>query len=90
MATRESEMSTALEDSSIVSYKRDTDIKLESWPRRVRVVFNGEVVADSDRVKLLLERRHLPVFYFPPDWTLWSRRRSPQIVHSRATRRTGL
>ena len=33
--------------------------------RHVRADFNGEVVADSRRVMLLIEPRHLPVFYFP-------------------------
>ncbi len=37
----------------------------EDSPRRVRVVFNGEVVADSRHPKLLHETRHLPVYYFP-------------------------
>jgi uncharacterized protein (DUF427 family) len=31
----------------------------------VRVVFGGETIADSVHVLLLLEHRHLPVFYFP-------------------------
>jgi uncharacterized protein (DUF427 family) len=37
----------------------------ESSPRRVRVVFGGEAIADSTHVMLLLEAGHLPVFYFP-------------------------
>jgi uncharacterized protein (DUF427 family) len=37
----------------------------EDSPRRVRVVFNGETIADSRRVKLLHETGHLPVYYFP-------------------------
>ncbi|MDQ3912737.1 MAG: DUF427 domain-containing protein [Actinomycetota bacterium] len=40
---------------------------LEESPRRVRVVFNGETVADSRRVKLLHETGHLPVYYFPEE-----------------------
>ena len=40
---------------------------LEDSPRRVRVVFNGETVADSRRVKLLHETGHLPVYYFPEE-----------------------
>jgi len=39
----------------------------EDSPRRVRVMFNGETVADSKRVKLLHETRHLPVYYFPEE-----------------------
>src|SRR5919106_3697008 len=36
----------------------------EDSPRRVRVIFNGETVADSKRVKLLHETGHLPIYYF--------------------------
>jgi uncharacterized protein (DUF427 family) len=39
----------------------------EDSPRRVRVVLGGETVADSRRVKLMHETRHLPVYYFPED-----------------------
>jgi len=34
-------------------------------PRRVRVVFNGQTIADSKRVLLLREAGCLPVYYFP-------------------------
>lgn len=37
----------------------------EPSPRRVRVVFGGETIADSLRVMLLHEFGRLPVFYFP-------------------------
>ena len=39
----------------------------EDSPRRVRVMFNGETIADSKRVKLLHETGHLPVYYFPKE-----------------------
>jgi uncharacterized protein (DUF427 family) len=39
----------------------------EASPRRVRVVFNGETVADSRRVKLLHETGLLPIYYFPEE-----------------------
>jgi uncharacterized protein (DUF427 family) len=39
----------------------------EPSPRHVRAVFNDVTVADSRRVMLLIEPRHLPVFYFPFD-----------------------
>jgi uncharacterized protein (DUF427 family) len=39
----------------------------EDSPRRVRVMFNGETVADSKRAKLLHETGHLPVYYFPKE-----------------------
>jgi uncharacterized protein (DUF427 family) len=37
----------------------------EDSPRRVRVMFDSDTVADSRRVKLLHEARLLPVYYFP-------------------------
>jgi len=43
----------------------DYKVTLEASPRRVRVKFNGEWVADSTAAHLLFETRHLPVYYFP-------------------------
>ena len=43
----------------------DYRILFERSPRRVRVRFNGETIADSTDAHLLLETRHLPVYYFP-------------------------
>jgi uncharacterized protein (DUF427 family) len=40
-------------------------VLFELWPRWVRVRFGGEWIADSKRVRLLIEPRRLPVFYFP-------------------------
>jgi uncharacterized protein (DUF427 family) len=37
----------------------------ETSPRRVRVMFNGETIADTTRAQLMLEQNHLPVYYFP-------------------------
>jgi uncharacterized protein (DUF427 family) len=37
----------------------------EDSPRRVRVVFAGQAVADSGRVKMLHESGHVPRYYFP-------------------------
>jgi uncharacterized protein (DUF427 family) len=42
-------------------------VHVEPSPRRVRVKFNDEVIADSRRVLLLRETGHLPVYYFPPE-----------------------
>ena len=39
----------------------------EDSPRRVRVMFDGETIADSKRAKLLHETGHLPVYYFPEE-----------------------
>jgi uncharacterized protein (DUF427 family) len=44
---------------------RDHVLFFEDSPRRVRVLFGGETVADSKRVKLMHEQGHLPVYYFP-------------------------
>jgi uncharacterized protein (DUF427 family) len=48
-------------------FKTNPDYKItfEGSPRRVRVKFNGETIADSTRAHLLFETRHLPVYYFP-------------------------
>ena len=48
-----------------VQAPRDHMLYFEDSPRRVRVVFNGEIVADSRRVKLMHEAGLLPVYYFP-------------------------
>jgi uncharacterized protein (DUF427 family) len=42
-------------------------VRLEPNQRRVRVLFGGEVVADSSRTLYLFETGHLPVYYFPRD-----------------------
>lgn len=43
----------------------DYRITFEPSPRRVRVRFGGDTIADSDASHLLFETRHLPVYYFP-------------------------
>jgi len=63
-------MAGHLEDRSIGSAlltvpSHEARFRLEPSPRRVRVIFGGETIADSVHVMLLLEHRHLPVFYFP-------------------------
>jgi len=40
---------------------------LETVDKRIRVAFNHKVIADSRRVKLLLESGRVPVYYFPDD-----------------------
>ena len=46
---------------------KDHLLYFEDSPRRVRVVFNGETVADSQQVKLMHEAGLLPVYYFPQE-----------------------
>jgi uncharacterized protein (DUF427 family) len=50
-----------------VQAPRDHMLYFEDSPRRVRVMFNGETVADSRRVKLMHEAGLLPVYYFPQE-----------------------
>lgn len=60
-------MSTALEDRdvNVIDRRRAGPLRFEPAKRRVRVFLAGVPVADSDRVLLQLEDRHLPVYYFP-------------------------
>ena len=48
-------------------YQKNPDhhIRLEASPRRVRVQFAGEWIADSTDMMLMYEANHLPVYYFP-------------------------
>jgi uncharacterized protein (DUF427 family) len=46
---------------------QDHALYLEESPKRVRVVFGDETVADSRRAKLLHEAGLLPVYYFPQE-----------------------
>lgn len=41
------------------------DVLVEECAKRVRVFFAGQCVADSRSVRLMHERDHLPVYYFP-------------------------
>jgi uncharacterized protein (DUF427 family) len=41
--------------------------RLEPTTRRLRVLFNGVVIADTQRGYRVLETSHPPVYYFPPD-----------------------
>lgn len=43
----------------------ERDVHFESSPRRVRVKFGGEWIADSTDMVLMYESGHLPVYYFP-------------------------
>ncbi len=41
--------------------------RIEHTPKRVRVVFGGETIADTMRAKRVLETSHPPVYYIPPE-----------------------
>jgi uncharacterized protein (DUF427 family) len=43
----------------------DHPITIEKTPERVRVTFNGQVVADTTRALLMNEANHKPVLYIP-------------------------
>ncbi len=61
-------MSEPLEDKVIIripALAPGRPLHFERSPRRVRVLYAGEIVADSNRVMLLHEANHLPVYYFP-------------------------
>jgi uncharacterized protein (DUF427 family) len=53
--------------ASAPGFKTNPDYRIafERSPRRVRVNFNGETIADSMTAYLLFETRHLPIYYFP-------------------------
>ena len=38
---------------------------LEPTPKRIRVTFGGETVADSKQTVIMYETGHQPVYYFP-------------------------
>lgn len=41
--------------------------RLEESARRIRVIFNGTVIADTRQAKRVLETSHPPVYYIPPE-----------------------
>lgn len=53
-------------------------VHIEESPRRVRVVFGGETVADSKHALLLREAGCLPVYYFPNQDVRMERLRATQ------------
>jgi uncharacterized protein (DUF427 family) len=65
-------MTDDLEDRDIEVVTRhrassDHPVWTEPSSRRVRAILDGVAVADSTRALLLLEARHLPIYYFPPE-----------------------
>lgn len=41
--------------------------KLERTNKHLKIVFGGEIIAETNRAFRVLETSHPPVFYFPPD-----------------------
>ena len=58
-------MAKALEDRVIEQVERPAGFLFEPVQRRVRVILGGVTVADSKKVRLLLENRRLAIYYFP-------------------------
>ena len=56
---------TAIPDLHAAATGLPGPVRIEPCPRRLRVVFAGEVVADSEAAFYLFEQGHLPVYYFP-------------------------
>ena len=56
---------TAIPDLHAAATGLPWPVRIEPCPRRLRVVFAGEVVADSEAAWYLFEQGHLPVYYFP-------------------------
>ncbi|MBD2259929.1 DUF427 domain-containing protein [Pseudanabaena sp. FACHB-2040] len=40
--------------------------RLEPSTRHIKIVFNGEIIADSQQTQRVLETSHPPVYYIPP------------------------
>lgn len=41
--------------------------RLEQTNKHLKIVFNGEVIAETNRAFRILETSHPPVYYFPPE-----------------------
>ena len=41
--------------------------RLERTPKTLKIVFGGEIVAETNRAFRVLETSHPPVYYFPPE-----------------------
>jgi uncharacterized protein (DUF427 family) len=50
---------------SVWDYPRPA--RLEDSTKHIRVIFNGLVIADTQRAKRVLETSHPPVYYIPPE-----------------------
>jgi uncharacterized protein (DUF427 family) len=48
---------------SVWDYPRPPSV--EDFQERIRVVFNGQLIADTVNAKMVLERGHPPVYYLP-------------------------
>lgn len=53
------------DQESVWDYPRPP--RVEETAKRIRVIFNGEVIADTTRAKRILETSHPPVYSIPQD-----------------------
>jgi len=53
-----------INQESVWDYPRPP--RIEPTMKRIRVVFNGETIADTTRALRVLETSHPPVYYIPP------------------------
>jgi uncharacterized protein (DUF427 family) len=54
-------------DMEVIKRRRGSPLEFLYPEERVRAFFADKAIAESSRVLLLLERKHLPVYYFPMD-----------------------
>ena len=66
-------MTTLASREELIS-RRDPQhtVTVEPCAKWVRVMHNGEFIADSRRALLLFETRHTPVYYFPRRTCAWT------------------
>ncbi len=53
------------EDSNPVSRTQTQTVVMKPAPRRMRVLFGDETIADSTNALVMNETHHLPAYYFP-------------------------
>ncbi|NES94757.1 MAG: DUF427 domain-containing protein [Desertifilum sp. SIO1I2] len=50
---------------SVWDYPRPA--RLEDTSKHIRIIFNNEILAETDRAKRVIETSHPPVYYIPPE-----------------------
>ncbi len=58
-------MSTTAGPAPGYASKPDHFVEFAPTPKRIRVIFGSETIADSTHALILHERNHVPVYYFP-------------------------
>ncbi len=56
---------SAIPDVHAIANATSSRVRVEPCPRRLRVVFGGEAIADTERALYLFETGRVPVYYFP-------------------------